>query len=72
MDHPQLLDLFLEILVDANTEDCRPSIPPNNLGFLFQHQDKPPENHDFGLHSFVCFLRVLLWHYKLGKEIEDI
>ena len=27
--------------MDTNTEDCSPSIPPYNLGLLFQHQDKP-------------------------------
>lgn len=52
--------------------DIRPFIPLVNLGFLSQYKDKPPQNHDFALHRFVCFLRVLLWHYKLGKNIEDI
>lgn len=50
--------------------DARPSIPSVNLGFLSQQQDKLPENN--GLHRVAWFLRVLLWHYKLDRNIEHV
>lgn len=71
-DHPQLYYLFLEIFVDTNTEDCRPSVPLENLGFLFQNKINHQRTMTLDYYSFACFLRVLLCHYKLGKETEDV
>lgn len=52
-------------------KDSGPPVAPDNLWFLLKCHKKLPDNHGFGIHGSVCFLRILLWQYAPSKEMED-